>query len=59
VEHELLHAVAHLEAVVVHLHPVVDGARPAGLHDLSGHHTSAEARAEYRRRLAAAGPGPS
>jgi cation diffusion facilitator family transporter len=53
VEHALLHATPHLESVVVHLHPVVDGRRPDDLHDLSGHHVSAEARAEYRARLAA------
>jgi cation diffusion facilitator family transporter len=52
VEHELLHATPHLESVVVHLHPVVDGHRPHGLHELSGHHASAEARAAYRAKLA-------
>ena len=52
VEHELLHATPHLESVVVHLHPVVDGKRPDHLHELAGHHTSAEARAAYRAKLA-------
>lgn len=52
VEHELLHATPHLESVVVHLHPVVDGHRPDDLHDLSGHHASAQARAAYRAKLA-------
>jgi cation diffusion facilitator family transporter len=52
VEHELLHSTPHLEQVVVHLHPVVDGAHPPQLHELSGHHTSVAAREAYRRRLA-------
>jgi divalent metal cation (Fe/Co/Zn/Cd) transporter len=52
VEHELLHATPHLESVVVHLHPVVDGRRPHDLHELSGHHASAEAREAYRTKLA-------
>lgn len=52
VEHELLHTTPHLEAVVVHLHPVVDGERPGGLHELSGHHANPEARAAYRAKLA-------
>ena len=50
---ELLHATPHLESVVVHLHPVVDGNRPDDLHELSGHHASAEARAAYRAKQAA------
>lgn len=53
VEHALLHAIPHLESVVVHLHPVVDGAHPDGLHALSGHHASATARAAHRRGPAA------
>jgi cation diffusion facilitator family transporter len=52
VEHELLHATPHLESVVVHLHPVVDGHRPDGLHELAGHHANPEARAAYRAKLA-------
>ncbi|WP_246869236.1 cation diffusion facilitator family transporter [Saccharopolyspora sp. ASAGF58] len=52
VEHELLHATPHLESVLVHLHPIVDGKRPADLHELAGHHASAEARAAYRAKLA-------
>ncbi|TWE22923.1 cation diffusion facilitator family transporter [Prauserella muralis] len=53
VEHELLHATPHLEAVVVHLHPVVDGERPHDLHELSGHHAGPAARAAYRARQGA------
>ena len=53
VEHELLHATPHLDSVVVHLHPMVDGAHPPALHNLSGHHASVEAREAYRRRLTA------
>ena len=53
VEHELLHRTPHLEAVVVHLHPMVDGRRPDDLHELSGHHASVEAREAYRSKLAA------
>jgi cation diffusion facilitator family transporter len=53
VEHELLHATRHLDSVVVHLHPTVDGTHPPELHELSGHHTSVEAREAYRARLAA------
>ncbi len=53
VHHHLLHSVAHLESVVVHLHPVVDGTRPADLHELSGHHANPEAREAYQRRAAA------
>jgi cation diffusion facilitator family transporter len=52
VEHELLHATPHLEAAVVHLHPVIDGMRPDDLHELSGHHASAEARAAYLAKQA-------
>lgn len=52
VEHELLHATPHLESVVVHLHPVVDGHQPHDLHELSGHHASAQAREAYRTKLA-------
>jgi hypothetical protein len=55
VEHELLHNTQHLEAVVVHLHPVVDGNRPDDLHELSGHHANAQARAAYREKLAVRG----
>lgn len=51
IEHEVLHAVAHVENVVVHLHPVVDGDEPAELHALTGHHTSAEARRAYLDRI--------
>lgn len=53
VEHELLHSIPHLESVVVHLHPVVDGRRPEDLHELSGHHANAEARTAYRAKVAA------
>jgi cation diffusion facilitator family transporter len=55
VEHALLHATPHLEAVVVHLHPVVDGRVPDDLHELSGHHAGVAARAAYLRRTGAAG----
>jgi len=45
VEHAMLHAVPHVEAIVVHVHPVaVDD---HDLHELSGHHASAEARRRY------------
>jgi len=45
VEHAMLHAVLHVEAIVVHVHPVaVDD---HDLHELSGHHVSAEARRRY------------
>lgn len=52
VEHQVLHNVAHVENVVVHINPVVDGHEPAELHDLTTHHTSAEARREYLARRA-------
>lgn len=51
VEHALLHAVPHVEAIVVHIHPV--DVAEAELHELSGHHASAEARQRYRERQAA------
>jgi cation diffusion facilitator family transporter len=55
VEHAMLHAVPHVEAMVVHLHPVdIDHQR---LHERSAHHASAEARREYRARLADAARG--
>ena len=57
VEHELLHRIKHLESVVVHLNPVVEGAHPPRLHELTEHHASAAARTAYRERLAAQGPG--
>jgi cation diffusion facilitator family transporter len=49
-EHAVLHGVAHVERVVVHLNPMVKGEQPAELHELSGHHASAEARQAYRER---------
>jgi cation diffusion facilitator family transporter len=52
VEHALLHETPHLEAVVVHLHPMIDGERPDDLHELSGHHASVAAREAYRAKLA-------
>ncbi|UER53762.1 cation transporter [Kineosporiaceae bacterium SCSIO 59966] len=52
VQHELLHAAGNLDRVVVHVHPTVDAAVPEGLHELSGHHASKQAREEYRARLA-------
>ena len=48
VEHAMLHAVPHVEAIVVHLHPVA--VADDELHQLSGHHASAEARQRYRER---------
>lgn len=48
VEHAMLHAVPHVEAIVVHVHPV-DVANDE-LHKLSGHHVSAEARSAYLQR---------
>ncbi|MCY7400481.1 MAG: cation diffusion facilitator family transporter [Nocardioides sp.] len=50
IEHDVLHAVAHVENVVVHLNPIVGGHEPAELHDLTHHHTSQEARQAYRER---------
>jgi cation diffusion facilitator family transporter len=44
VEHQVLHSVPHVENVVVHINPVVDGRQPAELHELTQHHTSAAAR---------------
>ena len=45
VEHAMLHAVPHVEAIVVHLHPVAED--DDRLHELSGHHASIEARQHY------------
>ncbi|WP_380168983.1 cation diffusion facilitator family transporter [Jannaschia sp. R86511] len=53
VQHELMHAVPNLDRVTVHVHPTVDTEVPPGLHDLSGHHASTQAREAYRARLAA------
>ncbi len=50
IEHEVLHSVAHVENVVVHVNPVVDGVEPPELHELTQHHTSAQARQEYLAR---------
>lgn len=47
-EHELLHQIPHLESVVVHLNPAVDGAEPADAHELTAHHRSTAAREAYR-----------
>ncbi|SEE29683.1 cation diffusion facilitator family transporter [Ruania alba] len=47
-EHDVIHKVAHIENVVVHINPVVDGQQPAQLHELTAHHANAEARAAYR-----------
>jgi cation diffusion facilitator family transporter len=47
VEHELLHRIAHLESVTVHLHPAVGDLELRELHDLTAHHTSREARERY------------
>jgi hypothetical protein len=48
----VLHSVAHVENVVVHINPVVDGHEPPELHELTQHHTSAAARQEYLARKA-------
>lgn len=48
VEHAMLHAVPHVEAIVVHVHPV--DVTDNDLHELSGHHASAAARREYVER---------
>ena len=48
VEHAMLHAVPHVEAIVVHVHPVA--VTDDELHELSGHHASAAARRRYRER---------
>ena len=50
IEHQVLHSVAHVENVVVHVNPVVDGREPDELHELTKHHTSARARREYLAR---------
>ena len=42
IEHTVLHSVAHVENVVVHVNPVVDGREPDELHELTQHHTSAQ-----------------
>jgi len=55
VQHALMHAVANLDRVTVHVNPTVDGQVPDDLHELSGHHASPEARAAYRAKLAAQG----
>jgi cation diffusion facilitator family transporter len=52
IEHTVLHSVAHVENVVIHVNPVVDGAEPPDLHELTHHHTSAQARQEYLSRQA-------
>lgn len=50
VEHAMLHAVPHLESVVVHLHPV--GLGDDDLHELSGHHANTRARRRYQAQAA-------
>ncbi|MCY7402629.1 MAG: hypothetical protein LH477_17045 [Nocardioides sp.] len=50
IEHDVLHTVALVENVVVHLNPVVDGDEPVELHELTQHHTSREARRAYQER---------
>jgi cation diffusion facilitator family transporter len=47
-EHTLLHQIPHLESVVIHLNPAVDGAEPADAHELTAHHRSRTAREDYR-----------
>ena len=56
IEHQVLHGIAHVENVVVHINPVVDGREPAELHELTTHHTSAAARKEYLERKPAPCP---
>lgn len=46
-EHELLHGVAHVERIVVHINPSVKGTSHEQLHELTGHHVSREARERY------------
>ncbi|MGJ7440350.1 cation diffusion facilitator family transporter [Aquipuribacter sp. MA13-6] len=58
VQHELLHAVPNLDRVTVHVHPTVGTEVPPGLHDLSGHHASVEARNTYRARLSSPTSAP-
>lgn len=53
VEHAILHAVPHVEAIVVHVHPV--DVADQDLHELSGHHASAAARSAYLERLGSPG----
>lgn len=48
-EHAMLHAVPHVEAIVVHLHPV--DATDQELHELSGHHVSAAARRVHLEQM--------
>jgi cation diffusion facilitator family transporter len=36
--HALLHQIAHLDDVSVHIHPSTDGATPHAAHELTGHH---------------------
>jgi cation diffusion facilitator family transporter len=50
IEHTVLHSVPHVENVVIHVNPVVDGSEPPELHELTHHHTSAQARQEYLAR---------
>jgi divalent metal cation (Fe/Co/Zn/Cd) transporter len=50
IEHRVLHSVGHVENVVVHVNPAIDGREPAELHELTHHHTSAQARQEYLAR---------
>lgn len=46
--HELLHTIAHLNDVSVHVHPAYDGVTPPEAHELTHHHTSPEARRAYQ-----------
>jgi cation diffusion facilitator family transporter len=58
VEHELLHRIAHLESVIIHLNPAVDGGELDAIHELTAHHKSVAARAAYRS-LQGVGPRES
>ena len=52
VEHAVLHAAPNMDGAVVHLHPLGDADQVETLHELSGHHTSREAREAYLARQA-------
>ncbi len=57
VEHAILHAAPNMDGAVVHLHPVAVKKELASLHELSGHHSSREAREAYLARLNAGNTG--
>ena len=55
VEHAILHASPNMDQAVVHLHPVAVSNELSSLHELSGHHSSREAREDYLDRLSGNG----